>query len=301
LTSKLIQLLGDPYQSSASVVRRFSEKNFTIYVEYERERDEVNIEGFVGFGAVTLGSNDAIVFLGELQKSVSYARSFRISMVGNVLTIFPRLEVGVALGPSSDKQRITAVTTWVRRMINDLERIQVIITRFKSKEVGFSEIDRLWHNAIVETVGIKKGRMMEKLFLQLIAIDGDLLLVSHNVRTASEEIDIVLQPHMSSPFWSKISPPMILLECKNWKKKVRAKDVRDFAGKIENRPKLLCRIGFIVATNGFTKDAQRELIGYRARDFMIATLTKDDIAEMIRSKTRLSQVLERRLVKAGFR
>jgi len=301
LTSELIKLLGNPYQSSISTVRRFSDKDFRIYVDYERERDEVDLEGIVATGGLTLGLSDAVAFLDEIQREVPLCESFRIFRVGNALTVFPRIEIDIPLGPKApDKQRTSAVAKWVKTLLSDLGKIQFIIRKFTPREIGFSEIASLWTKARIESIPAKKGKLLEELFLQLIAIDGNLVLVNHNVRTQSEEIDIVLEPHMSSPFWSRIAPPMILLECKNWKNKVSAKEVRNFAGKIENRPKMLCRIGFLIATNGFTKDAQKELLGYRARDFIIATVTGVDITKLIHTKSRLSNILEKRLVKAGF-
>jgi len=43
LSYKLIKKFGEPYQSSITNVRRFARKNLRVYVDYERERDEVDI------------------------------------------------------------------------------------------------------------------------------------------------------------------------------------------------------------------------------------------------------------------
>ena len=300
LSYELIRSFGEPYQSSMMTVRRFARKNLRIYVNYERERDNVGITGLVAIGGVTLRPNEALAFIKDVNQ-IPFARPFIIETTGKNLTLFPRIALTLLFEGFSRDQRIPLIIKDVEKTFSDLEKIEKIMNKYKAKEVGYPEVERIWKETRKTSDPNRKGKLLEKLFIQLIQIDGSFVLYEHNVKTKSEEIDIVIQPGTISPFWSRVSSPLILLECKNWKDKVRAKDVRDFAGKIENRPRLLCRIGFLIALSGFTKGAREELLGYRARDFVLATITGSQVQDLIQSKAKISDLLQKRLIDAGFR
>jgi hypothetical protein len=301
LSSELIKLFGEPYQSSITTVRRFAKGNLRVYVDYERERDTVKFDGEVPIGGVTLKQNDAIAFFEEIKQASRLANTFRIHKAGKNLIIHPAIDISRYFEGGSIDQRISAVIGHINELFSHLEKMEKIITKYKKKEVGYSEIKRLWEAAKKTDNPNRKGKLLEELFVQLIQVDGNFTLCQRNVRTKSEEIDIVIQSDISSPFWSGLSSPLILLECKNWKDKVGVKEVRDFAGKIENRPKLLCRIGFLIAVSGFTSDAEEELVGYRARDFVLATIGGSEVEDLVHSKGLISDLLRRKLVDAGFR
>jgi len=302
LSYELIKSFGEPYQSSITTVRRFDKEDLRVYVEYERERDAVHMIGEVPIGGLTLLPNDAIAFIEEMnQIGWGLVSTFRIFTTGKSLTIYPVMDFSVPLEGYPDDIRIPEVIELVKRAFSELNDIKRVMMEYGKKEVGYAEISRIWEKAKKTDDPNRKGKLLEELFIQLIQIDGSFILCECNVKTESEEIDIVIQPSTSSPFWSRVSPPLILLECKNWKAKIGSKEVRDFAGKIENRPRLLCRIGFLIATSGFTSGAEKELVGYRARDFVLATITGSQIEELIQSKRKISDLLQRRLFDAGFR
>jgi hypothetical protein len=269
-------------------------------VDYERERDELSIEGLVAIGGVTLAPNDAIPFLGEIKK-IAPASSFRIDLTGKNFTIFPRIEFGYSLKRRKEEERIPKALGVLNMVFSELEKVEELIMKYRKKEVGYPEVERIWSEALKTTDINEKGRLLEEVFLRLFQLDGSFVVIEHNVRTESEQIDLVVQPDATSPFWSRVTPPMILLECKNWKDRIGTKEVQVFATKIENRPRILCRIGYLVSISGFTSDAEKELIGYRARDFIMATITADHIVELAKNRKRISDLLKERLVEAGFR
>lgn len=135
----------------------------------------------------------------------------------------------------------------------------------------------------------------------IIGRDENLAVVEKNVRTGSEEIDIVLENLGSSVFYSQLRSPLILLECKNWTSKIGAKEIRDFAQKVQNRPRVLCSIGILVTTSKLTRDAKDELLGYRGKDFLIVVLDRTDIETLINKGLRLGEFLKNAFRKAGLR
>jgi hypothetical protein len=298
-----MRVFGDPYQSSITFVRRFAKGNLRVYVDYERERDVVNIEGLAAIGGVTLMPDDALAFIREIEKTSSVAGTYRIDFVGKNISVFPVIDFNAYLGLRRRRaiEKIQRVVSLVKTVFSDLEKIEEIMVRYKKKEVGYPEVEQIWQEALKSTDTNEKGKLLEQVFVKLFQLDGSFVVVEHNVRTETEQIDIVVQPDTSSPFWSKVSPPMLLLECKNWKDKIGTKELQVFATKIENRPKILCRIGYLISISGFTDDAEKELIGYRARDFVLATITADHIKELIEKRMRISDLLKERLIEAGFR
>lgn len=308
LNSELIKLFGEPFTSSAATVIRFAKKNTAFCVDYVREGDYVDVEGFVMGGGITLQPNDAIAFIEEANRishRLPNVNTFRITRFGSNLGVFPVINFGVVYSPDQTREkRISTLIKRVGEMISNLEKLEDIIVTYRTKEVGYSEIEQVWQQA--KTTGDRntKGKLLEKLFVGLIQMDGGFMIHECRVRTRSEEIDIVIKPGQEKyvdPFWFRISSPLILLECKNWKDKVGAREIRDFAGKIENRPRLLCRIGFLIAMSGFTSEAEEELVGFRSRDFILATVTGDQVEALIRSKKKISELLQKRLIDAGFR
>jgi len=94
ISNDLIRVFGEPYQSSVTFVRRFGKKNLRVYVDYERERDEVNIEGLVPIGGVTLTLEDSLNFFHEIEAVTDFGTIYRLNSIGNNLNIFPIIEAG---------------------------------------------------------------------------------------------------------------------------------------------------------------------------------------------------------------
>jgi Holliday junction resolvase-like predicted endonuclease len=76
--------------------------------------------------------------------------------------------------------------------------------------------------------------------------------ISRNIRHSGEEIDLVIMNKIDDPFWNSLQSPLIIVECKNQKKKTDSKEIRIFEGKILEK-KSLCKLGIFISTSGFTK------------------------------------------------
>ena len=68
LSNELTRLFGEPYQSSMTSVMRLGKGNLRVYVDYEREHDSFNIQGFAAIGGITLTPDDALKFITKQRK-----------------------------------------------------------------------------------------------------------------------------------------------------------------------------------------------------------------------------------------
>ncbi|MEO0683684.1 MAG: restriction endonuclease [Cyanobacteria bacterium J06649_11] len=126
----------------------------------------------------------------------------------------------------------------------------------------------------------EKGRVLEELIVKLfLEIDG--FRIQARVKNSSEEIDVTIENRSTIKPWNEESV-LILVECKNWSKKCRSKDLRDFIGKINNRRKR-CRIGFFISWNGFTKGFKDELLRNSRTDILLVPVSGKMITKAIRN------------------
>jgi hypothetical protein len=110
------------------------------------------------------------------------------------------------------------------------------------------------------------GDVLEDFVAQLFQEDPS-FTIRRQIKTGDEEIDLVILNRQIDPFWQALNSPLLFVECRNRKRKVRALDVRDFEVKLQNAGSL-CRLGVMVSRSGFSKEcvhavqrASRE--GYR--------------------------------------
>jgi hypothetical protein len=139
LSSELMRFFGDPYQSSITAVRRFEKEHLRVYVDYERERDEVNVQGLVAIGGVTLTPDDALAFIKEIEDRSILTRTYRIDFVGNNINIFPIIEFSASLGftKGTVEKKTQKVVQLVKKVFSDLEKIEGIMSGYKKNEVGY--------------------------------------------------------------------------------------------------------------------------------------------------------------------
>jgi hypothetical protein len=103
----------------------------------------------------------------------------------------------------------------------------------------------------------EKGRALEELMCKLFeTIPG--FKVAERVRTATEEIDILILNDSAEPRLRRESA-ILLAECKNWTSKCGKDEVVIFREKIENRNRR-CSLGFLISWNGFANTVTKELL-----------------------------------------
>jgi CheY-like chemotaxis protein len=146
-------------------------------------------------------------------------------------------------------------------------------------------IRELWASACSEANSQRKGALLEELLVLLFkSVDG---FKHAETRRSSpdEEIDVFIRNESTDPFWSAERSPYIIVECKNWSAPIGPDQLVVFRNKIENRGGR-CRLGFFVATGGFTKGFHTQSATFRKGDILIVPLGPQDIEELVNSTDR---------------
>lgn len=149
----------------------------------------------------------------------------------------------------------------------------------------------------------EKGRSLEELASKLFSSIDGFSVKYNNLRTASSEVDIVIEYDRNQ--YNKVFDEYgryFLAECKNWDDPVDSKTVRDFQVKVT---KTRTKLGFLIAKNGITgKDnsvnALREIYSSFDRDgICIVVLTIEDIKSVI-SGTDISTLIDEKIDRVRF-
>jgi Holliday junction resolvase-like predicted endonuclease len=211
-----------------------------------------------------------------------------------VFYVFPTIDIAL------DRNAKFALVE-IRRALRTLGQMERIIAEYRVFDKSAESLKTLWHQIGTDNTKKGKGKKLEELLSIMINLSHDFHIAKQNFRTKSEEIDLVVENTSSSTFFSQLRSPLMLVECKNWTSKVSAKEVRDFAQKLQNRSKMLCNVGILVAISGLTRDAEEELLGYRGKDFLIVPIDGDDISKIIKSQMRFEELLKDKISKAALR
>ncbi len=124
----------------------------------------------------------------------------------------------------------------------------------------------------------KKGKALED-FCELLFNQIEGFEVKRGVQFGDQEIDLIIDNNITKDdFWSKVNSPLIFVECKNQKDKIKTKEIGWFAKKMENQPSLV-KIGFFIALNGFSKKCLVTLRDERNKGRTIGTIEKKDFEE----------------------
>lgn len=123
--------------------------------------------------------------------------------------------------------------------------------------------------------------LMERIFEQLIP---DTNVLDTNVRTASEEIDLILRNREITFPWKTLGTP-IQVECKNWSSAAGTNIVKVLKGDMESIGPM-CKTGILVSWEGISdgnprRDAAQKIREYRQKNIKILVLDKDDISELV--------------------
>lgn len=124
----------------------------------------------------------------------------------------------------------------------------------------------------------ERWRQLEALAKQLFESIPGFVDVVANVRSSTEEIDLMFRNESSDPFWNQ-QGPFIMVECKSWKMKVPRRELDVFASKMSRRAGW-CRLGFFVSLSGFTKDFYATLRHYIASNVLIVPIDGERLAQL---------------------
>lgn len=142
-----------------------------------------------------------------------------------------------------------------------------------------------------ETKGPGRGKVLERLALQVFLTIKGLQVIRTNARLEAEELDVYLQNNIGQGFW-KIAGSPIIVECKNWSEKVGAAVIGSLFDKLKSiGPD--AKTAILVAPAGVTADALLKIREKRQHGLYILTLDDADLEE-IANGTHAAQVIERK-------
>lgn len=300
---KISEKLNKPYASKSSTFFILEKNN--CYIKVRFEEDFLIVHGFVGGAGLCLDSKSLTKFMLRLRELSSIHDTAQTIIVEvepaspefskELYPVFPRINYGARITD------IEKILSFVEGTYKVLMEIRKIVDEFRVKDKSFESLEKLWRKMLSSSDKNEKGRLLEEILSFLIGKDENFIVRERNLRTESEEIDIIAENTGMTRFYSQLKCPIILYECKNWSSKIGSKEIRDFAQKIQNRPRLLCSVGVLVTVSKLTKDASTELVGYRGKDFLIAILERKDVETILDKRLPLGGVLRDAIIKAGLR
>lgn len=179
-----------------------------------------------------------------------------------------------------------------RKMPILLSDINKVIREHKKMEILFGKDEAnienkfklrfrpYWKRTLVARTKKDKGKALEELLCSLFESVKGLSISDKNIRTASEELDILIVNESKNPFLEKLGTP-ILVECKKWKHSVGAKEVNWFISKVKRRS---IKVGIFIAWEGITgneyKDANLEIKKALEDGIIVVVVTKDQLMEV---------------------
>ena len=112
-----------------------------------------------------------------------------------------------------------------------------------------------------------KGKTLEWLLHFMFSQVRDFRVRSCNYRTASEELDVVVQLTNLDPArcWSHLGAPFLIVEAQNRKDK-SGQEVVSKLNTIISVKRGTCKVGFVVSLSGFTSDAHTQVLKLAATD-----------------------------------
>lgn len=160
------------------------------------------------------------------------------------------------------------------------------------KEKGrYENVNQLWGKCLNEKNKNKKGKIFENFVKEFLYLEPGLRKSKQNFLTKNEEMDIMIQNKIGSPYWLMLGSPHILVECKNTRENTEAEAIRNFAGKIENHTNF-CKLGLFFSISNFSKGCYTELLRYGRTQVKIALINKNDINEFLKKKFSMREFLE---------
>ena len=167
--------------------------------------------------------------------------------------------------------------------------------KIKVKPKTKTNFGELLDYLLTATNAQEKGKLLERFLEEILCTIKGLKILKVSARLRAEEIDIIAQNTVSEGFWRTLGSP-IIVECKNWTKKVGSKEISILSDKMKSiSPDV--KLGILVAPNGVTGDYQSDGVlkirEKRQQGLYIIVLIKEDLEE-IASGTHTSMVIEKK-------
>jgi len=153
-------------------------------------------------------------------------------------------------------------------------------------EVDTSDADRekliteKWRQVVSDGSPVEKGRHLEQLTKSLFeSIPGFVDAVT-NVRSSTEELDVILRNESTDPFWSQ-QGAFIIIECKHWSRQaVGRKELDMFAAKVARKAGW-CRVGFFVSISGFSRAFLATVTQYVTNNLLVVPIDRERLEQLV--------------------
>jgi CheY-like chemotaxis protein len=152
-------------------------------------------------------------------------------------------------------------------------------------------IRELWNSARTARDPHLKGKHLEDLVALLFKSIPGFERTLTNLQNLDEQIDIVIPNESTDPFWQQAQSQYFLGECKNWSRPVDPKELDSFRLDIKRRFGR-CRLGFFIATGGFTEGFHSRLAAARESDVLIVVLEAAQVSELVEARDRNAKLKE---------
>lgn len=150
-------------------------------------------------------------------------------------------------------------------------------------EIARKSLHDKWERASQSKLSnYEKGHRLELFLATIIEAVRGLQIVRKNVRTETQELDLVVKNVVRGIFWQSLNSPFILIECKNWSQPVGTSEARVFESKLRQAgPRF--GLGIFVATNGVTGPFSQHLASIRREGITAVVITNNDIGDLLSS------------------
>lgn len=234
------------------------------------------------------GPNDGLDFISEIQRRVPFAKLIVVTGFAERQPIKDAFAAGAYDFMAKQGPQFQALLQAKVRNAIELTRERRLAA------MGDAEVEAaikdLYARVWTEKDSHRKGALLEELMVLLFKSIRGFGGVSTRRRSDIEEIDLVIPNESPDPLWQK-EGSYLLGECKNWSSRVGRAEFDAFRGKLQRRFGR-CRLGFFVATGGFTEpflDVQ-ESYGTHPDGIVVVPIGPEDLARLVEASDRNAEL-----------
>lgn len=245
------------------------------------------------------GPNDGLDFFSEIQRRASFAKIIVVTGFAERHPIKEAFAAGAYDFMAKQGPQFQALLQAKVRNAIELTRERRLAAMDDARVEA--EIKSVYARVGTEKDGHRKGALLEELMVLLFKSIRGFGGVSTRRRSDIEEIDLVIPNESSDPVWQK-EGSYLLGECKNWSGRVGRAEFDAFRGKLQRRFGR-CRLGFFVATGGFTEpfvDVQATY-GTHPDGIVVVPIGPEDLARLVKADDRNAELrrLHERVILPG--
>jgi CheY-like chemotaxis protein len=168
---------------------------------------------------------------------------------------------------------------------NSIEAVRERRLSAMSHDAAELALRETWASIKTEPDAHRKGFLLENLMALLFKTIPGFERLDTRVSNELEELDLLVENNGADAFWTRESP-YILVECKNWSKRVGDKELRDLWGKMDGRYDR-CRLAMLVAAGGFAETVHTlQLTKKEQGKHLVLLVGPGDLDELVQNPDR---------------